>query len=310
MVQHKKNFHCHHMNIVARNGIASSVCVANTPVAKFFTNIVVFAIANTVCRWLGLWYFLIMLLIHLGFTVFAMEKDTIINSYNSIMSLYFVFNVVVNPNSSLNISMSSDVQHNDDCYFVVVKPNNGFNVINSSNNNQQTANSSIKDTTMFQSLYSMEVSNNNIQMIFELMSITYLANRIRLVNYDYIFIDNSHNYHLSHYNFIIFGVVSVSTIILEEFMFNITPCTMKIDLFTYDMKHLSFDSYFRIFSSCKTKNYIDYFNHCYCCKNMTGVNEILFINRKLDENSMRICIYIVEFIFEKIVMFNLHYCHV
>ena len=200
MVQHDKNLQCYHINIMTRNGMASSVCVANTLVAKLFTNIVVFV--STVYRWLGLLYFLAILLIHSGFTAFAMEKATIINSYNTIIYvvLCFLLNVVANSNS--NVLMSSDLQNNDDFHFGVVKPKNGFNVINNSNRNQHTAKPNISDTIIFPLLYSIEVLNYNIRMTFELISITFMANSIRFINYDCVFIDKSHNYHLSHYNLI------------------------------------------------------------------------------------------------------------
>ena len=80
---------------------------------------------------------------------------------------------------------------------------------------------------------------------------------------------------------------------------------MNSDSFTYDMKHLSFDCYFRIFSSWKTKNYIDNCNNYYYCTNMMAVNKILFIGHKLDENVVTKYIYILELIFEKIVVFAL-----
>ena len=177
MVQYTKNFQFYHINIVTRNRIASSVCVVNIVFAKLFTNIAV--LANTVHRLLGL---LGILLIHVGFTAFEMAKDTIINSYNTIMVLYFLFNVVVNPN--LSVLMSSDVQHNDDCHSVVVKPNNGFHVIINSNNKQKTTKPNIFDTIMFKSLYSIDVLNYNIQITSELINIAFIVNRIQVVNHD------------------------------------------------------------------------------------------------------------------------------
>ena len=141
MVQHNKNFQFYHIDVVTRNGIPSGVCVANILDTKLFTNIPIFA--KTVYRWLELFCLLGILVVHLGFTAFAIRYDTIIDSCNTIMALHFLFNVVVNPN--LNVLMSSDVQHNDDCHFVVIKSNNGKVILicdenNHTNNNMQHTN--------------------------------------------------------------------------------------------------------------------------------------------------------------------------
>ena len=82
-------------------------------------------------------------------------------------------------------------------------------------------------------------------------------------------------------------------------MLNQTPCTTNLDLFTYDIKYLG------IVISLKTKKYIHNCNHCYYCQNMMRVHEILFVNLKLDENVMTICICIIEVIFQKLVKFAL-----
>ena len=96
MVDQDNNFPRYHINIVIRNTIPSSVCVANIVVTKLCTNIAL-TMPITIHRWSKL-YYLVMILIYLTFEAPVMLYDTSIINYESIMLLNCVVKVMVHPN--------------------------------------------------------------------------------------------------------------------------------------------------------------------------------------------------------------------
>ena len=123
---------------MVKNGTSKSVCVGTIPLVKLFTNIAVLAITAHVCILLILLYVSVILSVYSIFTASMILHKTITNMCETILLFNCFWNVVIK--SNLNVSLSSDVQNNDEYHFVVVIPNNDMNIVNTINNNNYDKN--------------------------------------------------------------------------------------------------------------------------------------------------------------------------
>ena len=114
-----------------------------------------------------------------------------------------LFNVVVNSNLNMHDfaqfdSTSSDVQHNDECHFVVINSNKMRNNFNNINNHPSTTTLTTNGTVGSTTSCSNKVFYDNTQITFGSISITIILFAIIFINWNCVLMDNSQ----SHYNFI------------------------------------------------------------------------------------------------------------
>ena len=192
VIQHDNNYQYRHNNIMIRNGMSNNVCVWSILFAKFFTFTHITRLTNTMHKRLGTLYLAVLPLVYLLLTACIIVYDAIIDNFDTIMVLTSMLDVAII--LKLNMLMSSDVQHNDDCHLVVVKPNSGKMFVNCNKNNNINNNNTITNdsccTTAVKLVASIE-SNNILEIICRSKEMIFIIIWMIFINCNLNFIDCS-----------------------------------------------------------------------------------------------------------------------